>query len=354
VAVIGAHKDGMKYRPASTTKYPLDNHGNWTVFWEVTNLMRMSSGVKISLLRGFEKPHSYLVNFIPRGAIPLEATRLGLSTIANDLNPVAATILEATIDWPRRLGRPLLNEFERIGAEFRSRIKPRISAFFSSEAELTTKSDGYLWARTITCPYCTGLVPLSPNWKLDGTGKGVGLRPHLSNGPNSAGRVCNFEIVDETSQQSPATISGGDANCPFSDCGRVIDGDEVKRQAQAGQMGDQLYTVVAKRKVETRTKSGKVGKPKWERYFRAPLRGSDDATAAEKALKEKEAKWQALDLLPTETIPEGNKTEEPLRYGMKSWKDVFLLDLLGLPENTKDSRGAKRSGRNSEATTISR
>jgi hypothetical protein len=72
VAVNGAHKDGMKYRPASTTKYPLDNQGNWTVFWEVTNLRPMIPGVKISLLRGFKKPHSYLVNFIPRGPLLIQ------------------------------------------------------------------------------------------------------------------------------------------------------------------------------------------------------------------------------------------------------------------------------------------
>jgi hypothetical protein len=73
VAVNGAHKDGMKYRPTSTTKYPLDNQGSWTVFWEVTNLRPLSPGIKISLLRGFEKPHSYLKNFIPKGPVLIQA-----------------------------------------------------------------------------------------------------------------------------------------------------------------------------------------------------------------------------------------------------------------------------------------
>ena len=31
-----------------------------------------------------------------------------------------------------------------------------------------------LWARTITCPYCDGLVPLSPNWRLAPGGGGGG------------------------------------------------------------------------------------------------------------------------------------------------------------------------------------
>ena len=73
VAVNGAHKNGMKYRPASTAKYPLDNQGNWTVFWEVTNLKPTPPGVKISLLRGFEKPHAYLKKFIPKGPVLIQA-----------------------------------------------------------------------------------------------------------------------------------------------------------------------------------------------------------------------------------------------------------------------------------------
>ena len=34
------------------------------------------------------------------GSVPFEAVRLGLETLANDLNPVAALIERATIEWP--------------------------------------------------------------------------------------------------------------------------------------------------------------------------------------------------------------------------------------------------------------
>lgn len=65
----GAHPEGMKYRPKSTEKYPLDNHGSWAVFWEVADLTPLSKSewIKIGQLRGFEKPSKYLTNYIPKG-----------------------------------------------------------------------------------------------------------------------------------------------------------------------------------------------------------------------------------------------------------------------------------------------
>jgi len=41
------------------------------------------------------------------GSIPFEATRLGLTTFANDLNPVATLIEKATIEFPLRHGAAL-------------------------------------------------------------------------------------------------------------------------------------------------------------------------------------------------------------------------------------------------------
>ena len=132
----------------------------------------------------------------------------------------------------------------------------------------------YLWARTIICPYCDGRVPLSPNWRLAPDGTGVRLKPELGSGPGSEGRICSFEIVQSAKEQSEGTVARGAGTCPYPDCSRVIDGDEIKGQAQAGQMGEQLFTVVYKKRVEKILKSGKRGKDKWVRGFRvAATRG---------------------------------------------------------------------------------
>ena len=105
--------------------------------------------------------------------------------------------------------------------------------------------------------------------------------------------------------------------------GAVIDGDEIKTQARAGEMGEQLFAVVYKRRVETRTKSGKRGRDKWVRGYRAPRPEDDNGREIRGRLAEKLPEWEALDIMPGERIPDGNKTTEPHRYGMERWRDLF-------------------------------
>ena len=183
------------------------------------------------------------------GSIPLEALRLGLTAYANDLNPVAVLIERATVDWPAAYGTGIKSAVEDLGVRFVAEVRKRLDGLFPEEPGHDTRPDGYLWARTVTCPYCDGLVPLSPNWRLSPDGTGVRLLPDCADGPGTAGRVCGFEIVGSVKEQFPGTVARGDGHCPYADCGRVIDGDEIKRQAQAGRMGEQLFAVVYKRRV---------------------------------------------------------------------------------------------------------
>jgi putative DNA methylase len=98
------------------------------------------------------------------GSIPFEARRIGAIAIANDLNPVAAIILKATIDWPFKFGGALVEQFNDLRTIFLKRANEGLRCVYPFvEAE---NVDGYLWARTIVCPYCAGQIPLSPNWRL--------------------------------------------------------------------------------------------------------------------------------------------------------------------------------------------
>ena len=255
------------------------------------------------------------------GSIPFETHRVGFTAIANDLNPVAALLLRATVEWPILHGPSLLEEFGNLARRFVELAKPKYQGVFPQEPE-NVRIEGYLWARTITCPYCNGLVPLSPNWRLAPDGTGVRLRPQLAAGSGSPGRVCAFEIVRSAREQSPGTVARGDGTCPYPDCGRVIDGDEIKTQAQAGGMGEQLFAVVYKARVLTKTKTGKI-REKWVRSYRAPRPEDDNSADIRARLDEKLTEWEAFDMVPSETVPDGNKTAEPLRYGMPLWRDLF-------------------------------
>ena len=198
------------------------------------------------------------------GSIPFEARRLGVAALANDLNPVAALVLRATAEWPQEFVRALPTEFETLAKRFVSLAEPKYERVFPEEPQ-DRRIVGYLHAHTVRCPYCFGLVPLSPNWRLASDGTGVRLRPNTAGGHGSEDRVCTFEIVKKASDQSPGTVARGTGTCPYPDCRQVIDGDEIKRQAQDGEMGSQLYTVIYKRRVKTKLKSGKRGKDRWIR-----------------------------------------------------------------------------------------
>ena len=258
------------------------------------------------------------------GSIPFEALRLGARTAANDLNPVSTLIMRATIEWPSAYGAVLKSAFDDLSRRFVRAREERLAPYFPPEPESNAIPTNYLWARTVTCPYCDGLVPLSPNWRLASDGTGVRLRPDCAAGPGTPGRICTFEIVASAKEQFPGTVARGAGHCPYGDCGRVIDGDEIKAQAQAGRMGEQLFAVVYKRREPGKIlKSGKRGRDKWVRGYRAPRPEDDNDADIRTKLAEKLSEWEALDIVPSERFPEDSNDTRPIQYGMPLWRDLF-------------------------------
>lgn len=304
------------------------------------------TGIRVKNPYGYERAFSYSLSFTEKewldyeckrsgvqtpakcldptaggGSIPFEALRLGLTAFSNDINPVAYLIEKLTVEIPLLFSHQVYTEYLRLSHRLRSNIEEQLSLLFPQEKAPDVLDTTYLFARTIRCPYCGGLIPLSPNWKLAPDGTGVRLVPHAEEQEDK--RVCSFEIVHTAKEQSEGTIAGGRATCPFADCGRVIDGDEVKSIAQAGDMGEQLYAVVYKKRIQTMTKSGKPGREKWERGYRAP-RPEDDVFDEVKArLEEKLPYWEARDMVPTEAFPADSNDDRPIQYGMPLWRDLF-------------------------------
>ena len=253
------------------------------------------------------------------GAIPLEAVRLGMHAQANDLNPVAALIMKATIELPLTFGTAIVAEYNSLIERFLKRCEAEFVGIYPAE-EPDTQVLGYLWARTIICPYCAGVVPLSPNWNI-GPDAAVELTPHAGSGPGGNDRHCTFSIVDPA-EGSGGTVAAGDAVCVYPDCGRAIDGNEVKQQAQVGGLGEQLIAIAFKRRQVVKDGKGK-NKNVINRGYRAPAKNDDNSEKVRAILDSKMAEWEARNILPSEEIPVGSKTDEARRYGMTRWKDLF-------------------------------
>src|SRR5206468_5466219 len=137
----------------TTFMHVLGIHGN-PVKAQLELKRAQRSGVRISNPYGYERAFKYFPSRSERewisaesqraggrdpivldptaggGSIPFETVRLGRACVANDLNPVAALILRATVEWPLTHGAALFDIFRRLSAEWRKRLEARLAPYF--------------------------------------------------------------------------------------------------------------------------------------------------------------------------------------------------------------------------------
>lgn len=242
------------------------------------------------------------------GSIPFEAMRYGLTTFANELNPVAYVVLKATLEYPARFGEAFVQDIRRYAGMVGERASKDLSQFYPrGKGE---EVSAYLWARTVRCPACGLIVPLSPNWWLQKGSHPIAVRPVVG----SKGNECTFELLEGTALEGhdpdDGTVARGTSKCPRTGCCEPLDSEYIKGEAQQGRMGHQLYAVVVK------TSKGKG--------FRLPTSRDLEAIAlAETELERQLAVWAANGLVPDGEIPPGHKTDEPRRSGISRWTDLF-------------------------------
>ena len=77
------------------------------------------------------------------GSVPFETVRLGIGTLANDLNPVAALIERATLEWPATFGTTVARTLIEIGSQFAAQVRERLAGVFPNEPK-RRRSTGWL------------------------------------------------------------------------------------------------------------------------------------------------------------------------------------------------------------------
>ena len=273
------------------------------------------------------------------GSIPFESGRLGLRTHANDLNPVATLILRATCQWPQQFGNDLLEHYDVVRERFQTRVEELLEGAYAEEplppdlVEYNQKYEAeidngeteraqrldqtYLWARSVLCPSCNRIIPLSPNWRLDSKGKSFRLLPNEQTGK------CDFKIVETQAEQSSGTVRNAIATCPYPSCGSTTAKGYIAAEAQAGRLGHQLYCVIYRDQWRAKNKSGEFGKRlKTRRGFRSVKSNDDNTVHILRRLEETKPQWDAEDILPNEAVPQGNDNR-PHHYGMSPWRKMF-------------------------------
>ncbi|NQW03351.1 MAG: DUF1156 domain-containing protein [Acidobacteria bacterium] len=244
------------------------------------------------------------------GSIPFAATRLGIPSVANDLNPVAAVTLVAGVQIPASRGRDLVPLLSKYGSELVALIKTDMAQYFPLENGESVIA--YIWANAVSCPRTGRLVPLMRDlWLRKTKGEEAAVRLVTSRGGTELG-VPEFEVVHGSAVDAETadlgTVRRGDGISPYDNV--VIDGDYIKAEAQEGRMLQVLYAVA-------------IRNAKGVRTFRAPTESDLDAIrAAGERFEALRNEWLAEGYLPGEEFPEGNDLR-PRHYGMTHWLDFF-------------------------------
>jgi adenine-specific DNA methylase len=245
------------------------------------------------------------------GSIPLEALRLGFRTIAGDYNPLAYLILRATIEFPAKYGKRLLELLEREARDLVRYAEEALGKFYDEEAK------NYIFF--ISAEHdCGGVIPLAKRTLLSES-KGLYVKPVFDKE--------NKKLMFQVSQESPAFSP---AICPY--CGRSVSESDVREKWVKEHV--KLLEDLLEGKIERAKDAPKVYVLAAVQLAKGRYRAPDERDVqllveaseelARSALREREEGKSIEDYLPLAEIPEDNNVFKKLKsYGLKYWYQLY-------------------------------
>ncbi len=318
--------------------------------------------------------------FAGGGSMPLEAMRLGCDATAVDLNPVAYLALIGSLVYPQKYGKGT-TESQPLAA-----LREEAAAYQAGDSQLALKGIGgksgksksasrlvddvrywaewvqtqaqarigecypndpdgatpvaYLWAKTITCPYCHGEIPLIKRFWLQQGGPSSG---HVAYRlvVDKAARTYRVEILRgalaHQSEPDLGTMRGATIECVY--CGMPSERKEIAAQGKNGQMGQHLQVVVISRDGE----SGRDFRPANDDDRKALARAEELLAEAEMEGYEFWGLERLLSVLPNEPTPPQLARSISIRsYGIEEWGQMFnqrqALALITLGRKIREAR----------------
>jgi putative DNA methylase len=252
--------------------------------------------------------------FAGGGAIPLEALRIGASTFASDLNPVAVLLNKILLEYIPHYGQQLANEVHKWGMWIKEQANQELAEFYPKDPDGATPI-AYLWARTIQCegPGCGTEVPLLRSlWLAKKENKHIALRKV----PNPKGKTVNFELIQDAKARDvgDGTIRRGSATCPV--CGYTTSVISVRRQLKSregGVIDSRLIAIVTVR-------ANQQG-----RIYRLPtIRDLEIVGKAAEKLNQLEQEYEGpYSFIPDEIFPIMSGVFNAPIYGHRTWGSIF-------------------------------
>lgn len=226
--------------------------------WEASNDSRILAEARAEIERSCDGDIPTILDpFAGGGTIPLESLRLGLPTVAGDLNPVAVLIQRAMLEVPQRFaGRPpisaevlntqhvwdgargLAADIETYGRWMRDFVHKQVGHHYPGPAVGSAAPIAWFWSRAIRSPdpSFSGEVPLAGSWTIVNKPRNpvIWVEPVLTNGTVEY-------MVRQGGTPGAGTISRGKGTCFAT--GTAIPNDYIKQEGSAGRLTQHLIAV---------------------------------------------------------------------------------------------------------------